>query len=288
MQVFNVVFTLSMLLTPAVFLLFYRVRPGAEVDLARIRSGKRLLWGATLASVALYGALLALGSAGWMDWWSELPTWMTLGASLDRLAWTMFFPLWFVLAMPLLVLCRPEAASPFPQNGPRVAALVSRSQASPIRRSHWVALWILWLSGVVAVVVGATVAVPTPVSPAPAILTIVLAVLPLALAPLCSRMILREPEPLDASGSTVLVDAYAAHRSARAWGMYWLAAVMTALFSAFAVAMVWSPMSGATLGVVGGIGGSLVGIAGAAFGVTMGNQRMKIRRMLDELNTQDS
>ncbi len=84
------------------------------------------------------------------------------------------------------------------------------------------------------------------------------------------------------------VDAYAAYRSARAWGMYWFMAVMTTLFSALAVAMVWSPMSGSTLGIVGGTGGSLVGIAGAAFGVTMGNQRMKIRRLLDELNAQEA
>lgn len=288
MQVFFVVFTLSMLLTPAVFMLFYRPRPGAEVDLERIRSRKRLLWGATIACVALYVGQLALASAGMLDWWGELPSWMTFGAPLDRLMWMMFFPLWFALAMPLLVLCRPEAGSPFAQDGPRVATLSSRGGASPIRRTSWVVLWSVWVYSLVAVGVGIFVSHEPPVPILMPILTLVCAVLPLALAPQMIRMLLREPEPLDAAGSALLVDAYATHRRARAWGMYWLIAAMTTLLSAFAVASAWSLMSGATLGIVGGIAGSVVGIGGAAFGVTMGNQRMKIRRLLDELNAQEA
>lgn len=288
MQFLDVAFTLCMLLTPAVFMFFYRPRPGAQLDHEGIRSKKRVLWLATIGCVALYGGLLALSSAGWMDWWDELPWLVTLGMPLHRLMWTMFFPLWFALAMPLLLALRPEAGSPFPEHGPRVATLSSRSEASPIGRAPWVALWSVWVCALIAVSVRAFVAGDAPVSYLMSSLTLALAVMNLALAPLFIRMLLREPEPLDAAGSPVLVDAYAAHRNARAWGMFWLIGVMATLLSGFAVANVWSPMSGATLGIVGGVGGSLVGVAGAAFGVTMGNQRMKIRRMLDELNAQGS
>ena len=141
---------------------------------------------------------------------------------------------------------------------------------------------------VAAAIERAFVAAETPVSYAMSILMLALAVMDLALAPLLLRVLLREPEPMDAAGSASLVDAYAAHRTARVWGMFWLIAVMATLLSGFAVVSVWSPMSGGTLGIVGGIVGSVVGIAGAAFGVTMGNQRMKIRRLLDELNAQES
>ena len=70
---------------------------------------------------------------------------------------------------------------------------------------------------------------------------------------------------------------------ARAWGFYWLDIAMVFLFSAMPLAAVWAPVTGPALGAVGGIGGSLVGLGGAFFGIRMGVQRMRIKEHLEEL-----
>ena len=111
MSTFQVAFTLVMLLTPAIFMLFYRPRSGTDIDHGRVRKLTRLLWGWTAVALGVYGALLALRASGVTEGW-DLPRWMTFGKQPDELAWFMFFPLWFCLAMRLLAAVRPESASP--------------------------------------------------------------------------------------------------------------------------------------------------------------------------------
>jgi len=270
MRASDIVFTLFMLCTPAVIMLFYRPRPGSMADLPEIRRRRRLLWIATGGAVLLYGGSLALDGFQ------------------NKFMWMMFFPLWFGLAMPLLLALRPEAKSPFAQTGPRVAALSSRRQDSPIGRWNWIALWLLWLGAVVAVVARGLLAGDMQVPWSASVVCLVSAAGPLALAPVWGPMLNREPEPLDRAGSAILVNAYAALRRARAWGLFWLSAGMCVLFSALAVTHAWKPLPSSMLGVVGAIGGSLIGISGAGFGAVMSHRRMRVRRLLDEAIAQES
>ncbi len=98
---------------------------------------------------------------------------------------------------------------------------------------------------------------------------------------LATKLFPGEAEPLDPAGSSELRDGYAALRKARGWGIYLLLASMVVTFGALAVMMAMGMERVATY--VGGIDGSLIGIGGAAFGVSMDNRRMRIRRRLDEL-----
>jgi len=285
MSLFQVVFTLGMLLLPAVFMLFYGPRPRPDVDGARVRRLTRLLWGWTGVAVATYGALIALRLSGATAGWMELPRWMTLGRQPDELAWLMFFPLWFCLAMRLLVATRPEAGSAYAQSaadGPvrRSASLRPRDRSSPISLRHWIVGWVI-------LAIATTVVLWRGMQDdgsenAFAVLSLAVAALPLVIGPWGVRMAMREPEPMDARGSAELASAYARHRTAKAWGLYLLCVLLMALACGATV----MPMTSGTGALAGGILGSLVGIAGAAFGVTMGNQRMRIRRLLDKLESE--
>ncbi len=62
--------------------------------------------------------------------------------------------------------------------------------------------------------------------------------------------------------------------------MFWLLSVAAPLFMSSLYALVsWLPANGATLGIIGGVGGSLLGIVGAIFGMTMSAERMKIAQV---------
>jgi predicted permease len=82
------------------------------------------------------------------------------------------------------------------------------------------------------------------------------------------RSMLREPEPMDAAGSRDLAELYAAQRRRRVLGMFWLNGVAGPLVIGGIFALVtWFPNSGAILGIIGGVGGTALGIAGAVFGL---------------------
>lgn len=66
--------------------------------------------------------------------------------------------------------------------------------------------------------------------------------------------------------------------------MFWLLSVAAPLFMSSLYALIaWLPANGATLGVIGGVGGSLVGLVGAVFGTTMSVKRMRIIELRDKL-----
>jgi hypothetical protein len=272
---FRPIFTTLMLALPAVFMLFFRPRPGADVDHRRIRRLRAALWIATAACIGAYFGLRALSAAGALDWWKSIPRLFTWSDSPDEIAWVLFFPLWFALAMPLLAAVRPSATSPYPDSARRVAALAPRALARPVRARHWLFGWAIWAAAVVAV----AVALASGRDAVLAALLVPLGAMPVALGPLTVRMTLREPEPLDPAGSQDLLDSYARHREAKAWGLFWLQTALTAIASLLPAAVAWQW----PLGLAFAIGGSLVGLLGAAFGVHMGVQRMRIRERLDEL-----
>jgi hypothetical protein len=82
------------------------------------------------------------------------------------------------------------------------------------------------------------------------------------------------------SGSAELAVLYARQRPRRVLGMFWLMGVVAPLFMSSLYALItWFPADGATLGIMGGLGGSLLGIVGAVFGMTMSAERMKIAKV---------
>ncbi|MHC4930853.1 MAG: hypothetical protein ACYTGV_01505 [Planctomycetota bacterium] len=271
------------LLLPAAASLFVRPRPGASLDLARVRRLRKRLWIWTGVSVVAF-ALLRFGrTAGWFEWWLDLPRYMTWGKAPDEICWVLFFPLWFAVFMPLLVAVRPEAASPYPTGGSQRSAALSAREPLPVPRWAWLSGWALWGAAAAAVFVhlsgGGDGAGWAPAS----LVLLAAAPLPILCGQLTAPMLLREPEPLDAHGSRELIDAYARYRRSRAWGMFWLMWSMTVVFAAVAVLAVFEVLSQGALGWMGGVGGSLIGIFGAAFGVRSSILRMRIKARLDEI-----
>ena len=104
MDIFDTFFTLFMILFPAVFASFIRVRPGTDEQRGRRRKLTLRLWLATAVTALAY-LLLAR--------WQPTVTYVM---------WCAFFPLWFWLAMPLLRAHDPQASC-----GGRLA----RRQTSP-------------------------------------------------------------------------------------------------------------------------------------------------------------
>jgi len=285
MDPFRIAFTLSMLLFPAAFTVFYRPRPDSNAALVRRR--RRNLFIATAGAVVLYGLLLLARRAGWLAFWAELPRWMTWGASPDEIAWILCFPLWSVFAMRLFLALRPEAASPYPAaSGQRAASLAPRPTAGLIRRRWWLVVWGIWIAAVIAIVLRGTAEEMTRLRWTMTALFLCGAAIPLLLAGFVLPMAGQEPEPLDPHGSEELRSAYERLRATKVRGLFGMLATMSLLFTALAAGYVFLPDASAALGAVGGIGGALVGIAGAVFGVLMSHRRMEIKRLLDRLSAE--
>ncbi len=98
--------------------------------------------------------------------------------------------------------------------------------------------------------------------------------------PVVLRSMLREPEPMDAAGSAELAALYAWQRRRRILGMFWLNGVAAPLVlgGIFALAT-WFPDVGGFWGIVGGVGGTALGIIGAIYGFMMTAERAKIAQV---------
>jgi len=125
MDIFDNVFTLSMILFPAVFTLF--VRPKKPLATLQPASTKfaRMLWLSTGIAIAVY-LLLSL-------WQPRIAYFM----------WFLFFPLWFLLAMPLLQ-ARDPGWRPLARSNLRTASLERRDVLPPRLRAGWIAIIGLW------------------------------------------------------------------------------------------------------------------------------------------------
>lgn len=278
LRLVGLVLSPAMLLAPLLFVLLSptRMREGAGRAEARARS--LALGLATLLALALWlGALLAGANLR-----SE-PL-----ALLARFAWVMFFPLWFLLAMPLVRAKNPSWA-PFgaTPSAVRTASLSDRSRASPIRRSHGLvagAACVLLLAGIAA-----RGAVPFESEAlrgrwllslgtyAATLLAVALAV------PWALRLALREPEPIDPEASLELARRYQGYRDAKILALFWLLGAALPLFHGACLAVaVWLP-GGSVLAWVGAAGGSALGLAGAWLGVSLGLRRARIAEFREEL-----
>jgi hypothetical protein len=99
------------------------------------------------------------------------------------------------------------------------------------------------------------------------------------------RAALMEPEPMDAKGSQELSDLYQQYRQRRVRGLFWLLAVgLPLIFGLFFSLSIWLPHLQSQIGLVFGLLGSLIGIAGAIFGSWMTMERLKITEAKQRLS----
>lgn len=278
------VFVPVMLLFPLIFAALVPTRVTSDSDRTAARARLSVLVLATVAALAIWLGLIA--TAAFKNW-SPL-------ASLVNFTWVLFFPLWFLLAMPVVRAKNPVWAGALAgnqANGPtvRVASLKNRERESPVRG------FMLWVP---AVVVGLTViataarglllpfedrdfagqgdAEQTRWLVALAIVVFIGLVTMIAV-PISLRRVNAEPEPLAPTGSEELLDLYRTQRRRRIRGMFWLLGVLLPGFIGGLIALaVWFPADGSLIGFIGAFGGSGLGIAGGVFGTVMAVERVRI------------
>ncbi|MCA9310787.1 MAG: hypothetical protein KDA21_06250 [Phycisphaerales bacterium] len=204
-----------------------------------------------------------------------------------RHLWSLAAPL-FPLAMRIMPLRNADTEPPHLDAPVRAASLTSRAHASPIPRAAWVVPWLI--AGVAIAAIALRRLQPFDGAEEQRwwmALLMALFLLPMEalIGPWALRLVLREPEPLDASGSEALREAYRRHRNQRAWGLYGLISVLALMVGAGMVAIAWIDPAGPLeqqLGWWGGGVGCAIGMAGAAFGVWSGIGRARINGLVRE------
>jgi hypothetical protein len=210
-------------------------------------------------------ALLLWGTLAWLSTHHPEQAWL---ATLVRVGWIGYAPLWTMGTMRILALKQPAV-----DQGPsvRVATLFNRERLNPIQRWHWLILWGISLCLVVLILCS-----PSPVRGWWAAGYAAQVLLTAAILPWGLRLSLAEPEPMDAAASPALAQAYGEFRSAKLKALFWLLGVgMLALFGSAAALATWMP-SGEWAAWLGALGGSSIGIAGAIVGVYFGSRRAKL------------
>ena len=210
--------------------------------------------------------------------------------SLARATWVLFFPLWFLVALPAIRAKNPAwgegvHGATTASGSKRTASLINRAKENPVGPVAW------GIAVGVAATLFALIAARGrgPFSADEAgrtehaqwlrILLVhgTVAFSSLIVMAYSVRSLNSEPEPLDPSGSQELQDLYRVHRVRKIRGLFWLLGVAAPGFlGAMMAAMVWRPGDGQVIGLVGGAGGAMIGIGGAVFGCMMTAQRIRI------------
>lgn len=271
-----------MLLAPLVCVLFVRARGTSPAVVAEIRGRKVMLAVSTAFCLLLWlGCTLQTTRSD-----------SKVFAFASQFAWALFFPLWFLLAMPIV---RLATATPTTGNAPvaevRVASLVSRARKHPISRGQWTLCVALWLAGLAALgarwfggpfaTEAARTAYLWQLATHAGLLALNALVLPFSL-----RRLLLEPEPLDAHGSPELQRMYDELRASRIQSLFWaLGVALPAMFATAFAIVAWTGI-GEIGGWIGGIGGSAIGLLGATIGALSGLRRMRIAEFKQRLDQQ--
>ena len=247
----------------------------------------------TLAACSVAALLLALGL--WLLFLRNPATFWMLNSCTF-----LFFPLWFLLAMPTLAAKNPLWNQTGADEPVRTASLVPRQQMNPIPSRLQALPWIV--IGLFFLVISARGLAPFPLQSDGNQLQLAaqqqrsqwlgflicfsaVAVGWLFLVPMIQRAALMEPEPMDAKGSQELSDLYQQYRQRRVRGLFGLLAIgMPLLFGLSFCLAIWLPHRQSQIGLVFGLLGSLVGVAGAIFGSWMTMERLKIAEAKQRLS----
>ncbi|MBX3356274.1 MAG: hypothetical protein KF724_11330 [Phycisphaeraceae bacterium] len=271
-----------LLLSPMVVVLLTPTRVSNREDRILVRSRVMVLAVATGVSLIAWAGLTVASVQ------SASPA-LSLTA---RSAWVLFFPLWFMLAMPSIRAKNPVwggalDGSDGRSEPVRTAMLTNRERENPISRRAWAlvtaALVLIMLAiaarGMAPFSESAEVARVERVRWIVAMCTMALCgTLTLAIMPWALRRIHSEPEPLVPGVEAELIEAYRTHRRRKVTALFWLLGVAVPGFlGALAGAIVWGSVgSGETIGLIGGVGGSMLGVAGAFIGCLFAFDRIRI------------
>lgn len=267
MDYYNTIFTLFMILFPAVFTLFIRTRPGTDEQDRTQRRLTLTLWFAT--AVAVFAYLLL---ARWQP-------------AVAYVMWCVFFPLWFGLAMPLLR-TRDPGWGPVVRGARRSASLVRRDVLPARLRFGWIVLTALWGVLLCLSLLGLGLAV---VQPAQWWLLAfnLTAGFELWLLHWAMGRSLIEPEPLAADESDELREARARFHGFKLLGWLTLAALMVLIFSLPPLLLIWYGNAALAWAIaIGAGGGTLAGIGGGVFGTLASVRRAEINRLCSEVSPQ--
>lgn len=279
MNAWWLLFTIAMLISPIVFALSVRPTDDPDADPA---TAERKLFILVLATVAAIGVTLLV--------------WRTFGVRPAVYTWPLFFPLFFFLAMPAMRAKNPAWGQPHnAQPAVRTASLTGdRAHTSPIPKSLWIIAWALCAAGIIAIALRPLLSdMPDAGLSTPQwrqwlvalIVSATMAPTMLLTLPLGIRAAMREPEPMDASRSPELASAYTSLRNAKAWFFAGLFLTMAIAMTGAMVALAWIDGVAAhqALGWAGAIGGSLLGVTGAAGGIYIDRRRVRVNTILRRL-----
>ena len=266
---FDRLYPACLILAPALVALCVKA-VDEQRDRARERALVVRLWGFTVAALSVHVALQLAFDGGLLEQQGLRRGFTTAFPLLT------FFPLWFACASPLLALRNPGwRAAQALQPVQRSASLAPRHTHDPVSRGTWVAGWTVF-AGCVAGTIWAVVQAGHP------LLLLGLAFWPaFAAGARASRL---ESEPRDAAGSPELAAAWAGYRSFRAHAFLVCGSGGSLMFASAGVLMAVRPEAA---GLVGGLGGALVGVAGGVFGTLASFKRARIQRLLAELASHD-
>lgn len=313
-RVVMMILVVFMLLFPLAFAVLVPSRASSESARLAVRGRLVMLALATLVLLGVWVGLLITGlrSPGAMG--------------IARVWWVWFFLLWFLLAWPAVALKRPDWASnvhcPASPDGSaggaadvRSASLINRERRNPVAPWLWAIPTLVFMLALGAIsargmqpfptgtesggAVAASAAEPwrltdlgkTERSRWVFVLSIYAVVLlpQLIMLPWLLRRALLEAEPMATRGAAELTVLYDRQRRKRVLGLFWALGVLTpGLLGVVLALLVWFPNDGRLWGLIGGVGGSLVGICGGIFGTWMTVERGKIAEVKARLEKESS
>jgi hypothetical protein len=279
---FDRLFPVFMVVHPLVFTLFVKTRNEMDGETRRRYQslGRRMVF-ATLLFLALHGGVQAALEATQANRNLLRAAWPTLISVVGCIV------LWTGFAGPVMI-AKNSAFSTRPQVSPtasssnsaslkRSASLAPRHMSDPIGKSAWVFGWCVF-------VICAGVSIWSIVQGAPAVLLLGCGWW-VGMAVCGARQSLTEAEPRDTGGSQKVAEAYRSLRSFRAWTFYAMGLTGTVVFSIVAVVVLLWPSAS---GMLGGILGSTLGLAGGVFGVVAAFRRVRVNELLIEAERESS
>ena len=263
MDTFTTLFTLFMILFPAVFVTFVRVRPGMDEQRELRRKLSLALRLATAVTAVTYLLLK-----------SSLP-------AVSNFMWCAFFPLWFGLAMPLLQTRDPGWGAVI--RGPRRSASLVRRDVVPAElRVGWMIVAALWALLLCVSLLGLILGVKQP-SQWWLLAFNIAAGLELWLLHWAMRRSLMEPESVAVDESNELREARARLHRLKLLGWLTLAALTVVIFSLPPLLLIWHGNDALMSAIIiGAGGGALGGIGGGVFGTIASIKRAEINRLCIE------
>ena len=203
-----------------------------------------------------------------------------LPVALKTQTWVLFFPLWFLLAVPLL-----QARDPGWMSAAKVQGSIRRAKledrfARPLAmRALWVGAALVWI----AFIVLATPFIQNPQDwfKLPQVILLGVSLLSLLIGFLMCELLALEPEPYAEHGTDLLAKKYFDFRRTRTLLTYVLFVSCALLFETLALLLLMHS-SPQLLAWVGALGGSVAGILGGVVGVWSSFRRAELNRMVLE------